>query len=31
MEYLTSGVQAGRVVPDASDPQLRRIRVLIED
>jgi arginine decarboxylase len=31
MDYLTSGVQAGMVVSDASDPQLCRIRVLIED
>ena len=31
MDYLTSGVQAGMVVPDASDPELCRIRVLIED
>jgi arginine decarboxylase len=31
MDYLTSGVQAGMVVPDASDPELSRIRVLIED
>lgn len=31
MDYLTSGVRAGMVVPDASDPELGRIRVLVED
>lgn len=31
MDYLTSGVRAGMVIPDASDPELRRIRVLVED
>jgi lysine decarboxylase len=31
MDYLVSGVRAGMVVPDASDPQLDQIRVLVED
>lgn len=31
LDYLTSGVRAGMVIPDASDPHLRQIRVLVED
>jgi hypothetical protein len=31
MNYLISGVRAGMVVPDASDPQLGRVRVLVEN
>jgi arginine/lysine/ornithine decarboxylase len=31
MAYLTSGMRAGMVIPDASDPELGRIRVLVED
>jgi arginine/lysine/ornithine decarboxylase len=31
LDYLTSGVQAGMVIPDASDPELHQIRVLADD
>jgi arginine/lysine/ornithine decarboxylase len=31
IDYLTSGVRAGMVVPDASDPQLDQLRVLVEN
>jgi len=31
MGYLTSGVRAGMVIPDASDPELSRIRVLVDE
>jgi arginine decarboxylase len=31
IDYLTSGVRAGMVIPDASDPQLNRIRMLVEE
>ena len=30
LDYLSGGVRAGMVIPDASDPQLRLIRVLVE-
>ncbi|WP_033821870.1 aminotransferase class I/II-fold pyridoxal phosphate-dependent enzyme [Kitasatospora sp. MBT63] len=31
IDYLTSGVQAGMVIPDAAQPDLATIRVVIED
>lgn len=31
LDYLSSGVRAGMVIPDANDPELGRIRVLVED
>ena len=31
VEYLRSGVQAGMVVPDAADPKLESVRVMVED
>lgn len=30
VRYLTSGVRAGMNVPDAADPELKTIRVLVE-
>jgi arginine decarboxylase len=31
MDYLTSGVRAGMVIPDASDPHLNQVRVLLNE
>jgi arginine decarboxylase len=31
LDYLSSGLRAGMVIPDASDPKLDTIRVLVED
>lgn len=31
VDYLRSGVEAGMLVPDAADPQLRTVRVVIEE
>jgi arginine decarboxylase len=30
LDYLCTGVQAGMVIPDAADPQLNSVRVMIE-
>jgi arginine/lysine/ornithine decarboxylase len=31
IDYLRSGVEAGMVIPDAADPKLESVRVLVED
>ena len=30
VDYLTSGVEAGMLIPDAADPQLRTFRVVTQ-